>query len=78
MKDIGYTVRRIYLSFYECEHSRDLDRYIADVYQSGGSITQSTINDEAETCSILVEVNDFEEFKRRFRNTESFGFSNMY
>jgi len=62
------------LSFYECEHYGDLDNYIDDVEQSGGTVTSSNINLEAETGTI--DVTHDEGFWDRFKETNSFEFLN--
>ena len=66
-------MRKIKITFSECEHNEDLDNYAADIIKCGGKIISSTIDSEAEMGSILAEV-PFETFEEAFENTDSYGF----
>lgn len=68
---------RIWIGFYECEHSGDLDWYMEGLKEAGAVILDKQINHEAETGRVLVEVADLEAFKARFRKTEQYGFSSI-
>ncbi len=68
---------KLRLRFYECEHSGDLSLYEDDVAKAGGEILESSMDEDAEVGIILVETKDPAEFKRRFMETDSFGFSNV-
>lgn len=61
--------------FSECEHDGDLDNYKTDIVNSGGIVISSKINSEAETAAVEVEFQSG--FSDKFRETDSFQFSNL-
>ena len=67
---------RMHLTFYECEHGGDLDHYLDDIYNSGGKVIRSQVERDEE-CSVLVEVEDKQDFLKRFKRTKSYGFSDL-
>ncbi len=69
------TPKTLSLSFYECEHEGDLDRYIRDLNRCGARIRNSQINFDAETAEVIIEIPDFPAFKVAWQKTESAGFA---
>ncbi len=65
------------IRFHECEHSGDLDHYAHDVGASGGRIVSESLNEEAETGTLTVEVDDVDAFKAKFAKTDSHDFSSL-
>ena len=63
-------MRKIVLTFGECEHYEDLSRYAQDVEASGGMIESHELNHDEETgtleCTIPLD------FWNRFKTTDSF------
>ena len=62
------------LVFSECEHDGDLERYKGDIAKSGGLILDATIDYESEECDIVIDCEDWEQFKNKFSMTESSDF----
>jgi hypothetical protein len=62
---------RLVLTFYEVEHTGDLDPILGDLARSGARVVAYTINDDAELAHITVEVVDRAAFWTAFRATES-------
>ena len=60
------------LSFYECEHDGDLENYISDVHESGGTVIARDLNYEAEIGTIVVDHD--EKFMDRFKETDAYQF----
>jgi hypothetical protein len=67
-------MKKIRLHFCECEHNGDLDNYKDDIRASGGKVVGSELNYEAETGWVDVEID--ETFWDKFKQTDSYGFSN--
>jgi hypothetical protein len=65
------------ISFSECEHYGDLDNYKDDLRYSGAIVLSSQINHDAEEGSVEVEIKDKKEFISKFKQTNSYGFSNL-
>jgi len=53
----------------------DLDRYLEDIYESGGKVLSSEINYDAETANVIVEIADVEAFNKKFVETETCEFT---
>lgn len=66
------------ITFSECEHDGDLDRYKDDLRESGATILGSTINHDAEEGSVQVEIADKKAFLLHFQMTDSYEMSNLY
>ena len=65
------------IEFYECEHDGDLNNYISDLQESGASVIDSNINHEAEIGHVTIEVEDYEAFLEKFKETDSIDFSSI-
>ena len=65
------------ISFSECEHDGDLGNYEDDLQNSGAKIISSTCDSESETGEVTIEVADYEDFKKKFKETDSAGFSSI-
>ena len=65
------------INFCECEHYGDLENCLDDLKSSGATILKSDLNSDEEEASVLIEVDDINEFKKRFRETDSYGFSSL-
>ena len=65
-------MRRIRLIFSDCEHGGDLEMYERDVIDSGGKITGSYVDPDAEEGVISAEVDDT--FEEKFMETEAYDF----
>ncbi len=63
-------MKRILLSFYECEHNGDLDVYEEDIIESGGKIINSYVDTDLEQGLVIVEVDD--SFMKIFKEIESY------
>lgn len=59
------------MSFYEVEHEGDLRPILNDIARCGGRVVDYSINDEAETAQVVVQVKDRKAFGEKFRKTES-------
>ena len=66
---------RLNLTFSECEHSGDLERYEEDIRKCGGTIIMSDCKPDDEEGYIMFNVEDRKDFIEKFRKTESYGFS---
>lgn len=66
------------LQFYECEHDGDLGTYVDDLVQCGATIISTSINEEAEIGTVVIEFPDNEkvQFIEKLRKTETFLFLN--
>jgi len=64
------------LSFYECEHHGDADNYKDDIRDSGGKITGTTLNYDAESCKIEFKVSNYNAFMKKFKKTDAYQFLN--
>ena len=69
---------KINISFNECEHDGDLENYKEDLRSSGAMVKMSRINHLEETGEVVVEVEDKNVFFDKFKETESYEFSNVY
>ena len=73
-------MKRITLSFGECEHQGDLDCYIRDIRECGGKIISSRLSggDDGvyETGHVTFEVEDSVAFTAKFKLTDSWDFCN--
>jgi len=65
------------LIFDECEHNEDLRIYVSDIQKSGGKIFNSSVDTEEETGIVCFEIEDKSDFLKRFKETESYDFSNL-
>lgn len=63
------------MSFYECEHEGDLDRYLRDLNRCGARVQNSSINFDAETAEVIIQIPDFAAFKSEWQKTESADFA---
>ena len=68
-------MKRLTLEFYECEHQGDLDNYIAD-FPKGTVIISKSINSDAETGTVVIEVYNSAMFWDLFKETDTYGFLN--
>jgi hypothetical protein len=65
---------QVTLIFHECEHGGDQGHYEDDVASAGGKVTDSRLNSSAETCTMVIEVDDIKEFLHKLSKTGSEGF----
>jgi len=63
--------------FSECEHNGDLDTYIEDLGNSGATILSSEVNGDSEEGRVEIQVEDTKEFLKKFKETDSYGFSHL-
>lgn len=65
------------INFDECEHTGDMDMYYGDIQDAGGKPDWNsiTIDHDAETGSIEVEVEDIQAFITKFKETDAFDFA---
>lgn len=63
-------MKRILLSFYECEHNDDIAVYEEDIIESGGKIINSYVDTDLEQGLVIVEVDD--SFMKIFKKTQSY------
>ena len=66
---------KIIVYFSECEHDGDFDHYKTDVNLSGGTILASELNESEEVGILTVEVNNYDLWIEKFKETDSYGFS---
>ena len=66
-----------FFTFYECEHSGDLEDYISDIEKSGGKDVKAEADFEEEEAEVKFQVEDKEEFLEKFKKTESFNYSHL-
>ena len=59
--------------FEECEHDGDLANYALDIINSGGTIIDRRRLSE-ETGCVIFEVSDYDAFKLKFIEKDSYGF----
>jgi hypothetical protein len=64
--------------FTECEHNGDLQNYIEDLEFSGADIILSEVNSSEEEGTVIIEITDFENFKGRFKLTDSYDFASIF
>lgn len=57
--------------FRECEHEGDVDHYAEEVIAAGAKIIRTTLNEDAETCAMEVEVGNWEAFFEAFSKTDA-------
>jgi hypothetical protein len=69
---------KMVITFTECEHAGDLENYKADLTDSGATVLSSTENFHEEECTITVQITDYEDFIRRFEDTDAYEFSSLY
>jgi hypothetical protein len=65
------------LFFDEVEHDDDYDRCVDDIARSGGAVVTGGYNYDTEEAKITVSAVSFLSFKNKFKETESYGFSNL-
>lgn len=68
---------RFVINFDECEHTGDMDMYYGDIQDAGGKADWNsiTIDHDAETGSIEVEVDDIKDFTAKFSKTDAADFA---
>ena len=64
----------IRLSFCECEHVQDLKNYVDDVVSCGAKLIDGIIYYDDERGDVIAEVDDYDDFVRRFKVTDSYDF----
>lgn len=69
-------MRKIILTFSECEHYGDLDNYADDVQASGGMIESREVDTEEETGTLECSVPH--DFWTKFKTTNAFEFLEGY
>ena len=69
------TPKTFNLSFYECEHQGDLNRYLDDLVRCGASVLASKLDADAEEAVVRVDVSDFPAFREAWEQTESADFA---
>ena len=62
------------LSFYECEHDGDMEIYESDLRKCGAKILSSRLDFEDEECTIEIEVDNYNEFFKKFKETNAYDF----
>lgn len=67
-------MKKIVITFTECEHDGDLENYKSDVTASGGNIISASCDDSEEG---IMEVEIPDDFIEKFRQTDSFDFSSL-
>lgn len=65
---------KLKLTFYECEHHGDLDKYKEDVIKCGATIIGEEIDTEEEEGFLIVETENSSEFKKKIRLSDSYDF----
>ena len=67
------------INFDECEHTGDMDMYYGDIQDTGGTPDWNsiTIDHDAETGSIEVEVDDIKDFTEKFGETDAADFASF-
>ena len=65
------------IEFSECEHDGDLRVYLNDLTESGAIILDSVIDDGEETALVNIRVVDVNDFLKKFKMTDSHGFSSL-
>lgn len=70
---------RATVNFTECEHMGDLDNYLHDLCESGATIVDYDINEEAEAGHVTIEIMGTKkrEFLTKFAATDSCCFSSL-
>lgn len=68
-------MEKIRLVFYECEHQEDLDNYMKDVQDCGGTIFSQFLDTDNEEGTVEIEVENLKEFTEKFVNTKANEFS---
>jgi len=68
-------MRRL-LEFYECEHPTDLDHYIEDIVDCGGTIISSEVDYDGEIGTVLFDHSDIKTFDKKFEETEAYNYVN--
>ena len=63
-------MRKIILTFSECEHYEDLHNYAEDVEASGGTVESHELNYEEETGTLECSVPN--DFWTKFKTTDAF------
>ena len=63
--------------FSECEHNSDLDNYLDDLRSSGARVLRHRINHDTEEGEVYVSLEEPEKFYKKFKETESYEFSNV-
>ena len=66
-----------YLRFEECEHEGDMSNYVEDLIKSGAKVKNKNLDYEEECCEIIVEIDDYEAFYKKFERTFSFAFTHL-
>jgi len=64
----------IRLTFYECEHNGDIRKYSDDMIKCGAKIIDTYVDPNSEIGDIIAEVENYEQFKLLFAETESVDF----
>ena len=66
------------ISFYECEHTGDLGRYVGDLLDCNAIIKSSRVDIETEIGYVEIDTpNGRKQFLKDFEETESWGFSSL-
>lgn len=58
--------------FTDCKSSVIVEQFADDIRKSDGTILYSTSEYEFNTCSFIVETDDKEKFREKFRTTKSY------
>ncbi len=67
---------RFRIDFRECEHDGDLDNYIYDIVESGGTVINKQIDYDEETAWVIVEADNKDDFFEKFEHTNAYDFTN--
>ncbi len=66
------------IEFEECVDSGDLDRFKADLKNSGAEVLDSSMHQEDESALIYIQMKSRDDFMDKFRQTNSYEFANVY
>ena len=58
--------------FTNCKSSIELEQFADDISKSEGTILHSNAEYEFTCCSFIVEADDKEKFRDKFRSTDSY------
>jgi len=68
---------KVTIYFHECEHQGDMQNYLGELMECNAKIVTDSLDYEAETGTIEIEVEHYGEFLGRFEDTDAYEFSSL-
>lgn len=68
----------IEVTYYECEHFGDLERYKQELCSAGARVIEENPDFDSEEVTFRIEVDNINAFLEKFRKTDSYDFAYFF